>query len=85
MPAPGDQGKANSCTGWAVAYAARSYYVTALESRDVQLPNNIASPNYVYNLARQNLKLPACHAGSSLAAAVDARRPVARPPRARHA
>jgi hypothetical protein len=71
MPAPGSQGKANSCTGWAVAYAARSYYVNAVENRDVQQPSNIASPNYVYNLARQIRNQPACHGGSSLAAAVD--------------
>jgi hypothetical protein len=71
MPSPGDQGKASSCTGWAVAYAARSYYTTAFEDRDLQLPQNIASPNYVYNRARQLSKSAACQGGSSLSSVVD--------------
>src|SRR5579859_7389195 len=31
LPRPGNQGKAGSCTAWAVAYAARGYYTAALE------------------------------------------------------
>ena len=31
MPAVGDQGRLGSCTAWATAYAARSYYTEALE------------------------------------------------------
>src|SRR3981081_3244140 len=71
MPSPGDQGKASSCTGWAGAQAARSYYTTVLENRDLQLPQNIPSPNYVYDRARQAQKRAACEGGSSLSAVVD--------------
>ncbi|MDC7786273.1 C1 family peptidase [Rhodoplanes sp. TEM] len=52
MPPPGRQGKLPSCTAWAVAYAARSYYVATGEGRDVRQATNIASPAYVYHLAR---------------------------------
>ena len=52
MPLPGNQGKLRSCTAWAVAYAARSYYTASLDGRDVSQPQNLASPNYVYHLAR---------------------------------
>src|SRR5882757_1864978 len=70
MPAVGDQGKAGSCVGWAVAYAARGYYTSALDNRDTQLPENLVSPNYVYNLARQVQKKPACAEGTNIHAAV---------------
>ena len=52
MPAVGDQGQLGSCGAWAVAYAARSYYTETQESRDIQKPSNLPSPNYVYHLAR---------------------------------
>lgn len=52
MPPPGRQGRLPSCTAWAVAYAARSYYVSTAEGRDVRQSTNIASPAYVYHLAR---------------------------------
>src|SRR5579871_6742053 len=65
MPAVRHQGKANSCVAWATAYAARSYYTAALENRDVELAENLPSPNFVYALARQISKYEACHKGSS--------------------
>ncbi len=65
MPAVRSQGKANSCVAWATAYAARSYYTAALENRDVELSENLPSPNFVYALARQISKYEACHKGSS--------------------
>ncbi|MBK5960724.1 hypothetical protein CCR97_21325 [Rhodoplanes elegans] len=52
MPLPGRQGKLPSCTAWAVAYAARSYYVATAEGRDVRQAANVPSPAYVYHLAR---------------------------------
>lgn len=52
MPPPGRQGRLPSCTAWAVAYAARSYYVSTAEGRDIRQASNIASPAYVYHLAR---------------------------------
>src|SRR6185369_1485275 len=33
FPTPGDQGNQGSCVGWAVGYAARSYYAVAREGR----------------------------------------------------
>jgi hypothetical protein len=65
LPLPGNQGKAGSCTAWAVAYAARGYYTASLENRDIHLRKNVVSPNYVYNLARQLQNKPACKGGSS--------------------
>jgi Papain family cysteine protease/Domain of unknown function (DUF4384) len=62
MPPVGDQKKLNSCTAWAVAYAARSYYTATLDRRDVRESVNQPSPNYVFHLARQK----DCMAGSSI-------------------
>jgi Papain family cysteine protease/Domain of unknown function (DUF4384) len=62
MPPVGDQKKLNSCTAWAAAYAARSYYTRTLERRDVRENVNQPSPNYVFHLARQK----DCAAGSSI-------------------
>ena len=66
MPAVGDQGRLGSCTAWATAYAARSYYTEALERRDIKQPTNLPSPNYVYHLARRQ----GCNDGSSFDDAV---------------
>ncbi len=55
LPPPGDQGEQNSCVGWTVAYALKSYQEN-LEERwglvagNGQLdPNRIFSPAFVYN------------------------------------
>ena len=66
MPAVGDQGRLGSCTAWATAYAARSYYTEAVERRDIKQPTNLPSPNYVYHLARRQ----GCNDGSSFDDAV---------------
>jgi hypothetical protein len=71
LPRPGNQGKAGSCTAWAVAYAARGYYTSTLENRDVHQRRNIVSPNYVYTLAKQISNKPACQGGSSIYSAVE--------------
>ncbi len=52
MPPVGDQGRLGSCSAWATAYAARSYYTETLEHRDIKEPANLPSPNYVFHLAR---------------------------------
>jgi hypothetical protein len=52
MPPVGDQGGLGSCSAWATAYAARSYYTETLEHRDIKEPTNLPSPNYVFHLAR---------------------------------
>ena len=48
FPPPGDQGKEGSCTAWAVGYAARAYYASAVEGRNVRSPANIPSPGYIF-------------------------------------
>ena len=67
MPPVGDQGKAPSCTAWATAYAARSYYTNTLENWDLRQPANVPSPNYVFYLSRQ----AACDQGSQIGLAVE--------------
>jgi hypothetical protein len=62
MPPVGDQKMLNSCSAWAAAYAARSYYTAALERRDTRQSVNLPSPNYIFHLARQK----DCVAGSSV-------------------
>jgi len=56
MPLPGDQGNLGSCTAWATAYAARSYYTSVFEGRDLHESRNLPSPNFVYHLARKRDK-----------------------------
>ncbi len=53
MPPVGDQGELSSGVAWAVAYAARSYYVGRNENRNISSPEDEASPSYVYHLARR--------------------------------
>lgn len=49
FPRPGDQGRQNSCVGWAVAYSLKGY----LEKRERKWPgtttNQLFSPAYIYN------------------------------------
>lgn len=55
MPPPGQQGKQNSCVGWAVAYALKSYQERIEEGQalvDVYGqpdPNRVFSPAFIYN------------------------------------
>jgi Papain family cysteine protease/Domain of unknown function (DUF4384) len=65
MPKVGNQGNANSCVAWALGYAVRSYYSVALENRDTGRQENIASPNYIYNVAKQLANAKKCDGGSS--------------------
>jgi hypothetical protein len=71
LPEPGNQGRAQSCTAWAIAYAARSYYTSAYESRDTRDLKNVASPAFVFNVAWPRSKTHACNSGISFANAVD--------------
>jgi hypothetical protein len=65
FPTPGEQGALNSCTGWAVGYAARSYYSLRQEGRDTAKAPNIPNPNYIY----QSIRLPNdCASGAFLLA-----------------
>ena len=67
MPPVGDQGELVSGTAWAVAYAARSYYAGRNEGRNVESPENEASPGYVYNLALQG----DCNEGATISKTVE--------------
>jgi hypothetical protein len=49
LPTPGEQGREGSCTAWAVGYAARAYYASAVEGRNVRSAANIPSPGYIYS------------------------------------
>jgi hypothetical protein len=69
LPEPGNQGGAESCTAWATAYAARSYYTSAYEARDTHDLGNIASPAFVYNLSWRH-DGGACNSGSRFSSAV---------------
>ncbi len=57
-----------ACTGWAVGYAARSYYAATVEKRNIRDPNNIPSPSYIYNAIRDPRK---CEGGAFLADAAN--------------
>jgi hypothetical protein len=69
LPDPGDQGKAESCTAWAVGYAARSYYTSAYEARDVHEAQNVPSPAFLYNLSWRRNPKSTCQSGSNFATA----------------
>lgn len=49
MPAPRSQGRLGSCTGWAIAYAGRSYYMAAERKSAPDTDVEIASPAFQYN------------------------------------
>lgn len=55
FPSPGDQGAQNSCVGWAVGYALKSY----LEKKERAWPGNrksqTFSPAYVYNQINEGI------------------------------
>lgn len=67
FPRPGDQGQMGSCVGWAVGYAARSYYAHAVEKRPKATPAHIASPAYIYHTIRKR----SCDDGSMIFDALD--------------
>jgi Papain family cysteine protease/Domain of unknown function (DUF4384) len=67
MPPVGDQGQLGSGIAWAVAYAARSYYAGRNENRDIESPDNEASPAYVFHAARKG----DCAKGATLTDAVE--------------
>jgi len=52
FPTPASQGRLNSCVGFAVGYAARSYYAVKTEGRARNSRKNIPSPSYIYHSIR---------------------------------
>ena len=53
FPVAGHQGKQGSCVGWAVGYAARSYYNSAPEGGGRLTAEEIPSPAYIYDSIRR--------------------------------
>ncbi|HZP20862.1 MAG TPA: GYF domain-containing protein [Bauldia sp.] len=49
MPPPGDQGHQQSCVGWAIAYALKSYQENLELRWGYQNPEHLFSPAYIYN------------------------------------
>ena len=52
FPKPGHQGKQSSCVGWAVGYAARSYYNSTPYGGRLLRADEIPSPAYIYDSIR---------------------------------
>ena len=52
FPVAGHQGKQGSCVGWAVGYAARSYYNSAPGGGPRLTADEIPSPAYIYDSIR---------------------------------
>jgi hypothetical protein len=49
FPAPGSQGRQNSCVGWATAYALKSYQERIEMGWSLSADNHLFSPSWVYN------------------------------------
>ena len=69
FPPPGHQGKQGSCVGWAVGYAARSYYVSGPGGGRHLGADRIPSPAFIYDSIRR--PGAGCDAGSRISAALD--------------
>ncbi len=63
-PTPGDQGSLSTCSGWAVAYSARTI-VAAIQNnwKQSEIDSNTFSPSFIYNQIRTR---PGCDAGASI-------------------
>ncbi len=66
LPKPGNQGELNSCVGWAVAYAAKTYQENILRAWGLNSNDRIFSPSFVYNQINGGQD-----EGSSILSAVD--------------
>lgn len=54
MPIPGDQGEQNSCVGWSMGYAIKTYQEKIkrkweIKSGDEIIPDRVYSPSFLYN------------------------------------
>jgi hypothetical protein len=64
MPPPGQQGEQNSCVGWAVAYALKSYQEKVDEGWTYNLPDGrlsaarVFSPSFIYNQCNHGQNVP---------------------------
>ncbi len=69
FPPAGDQGEQGSCVGWAVGYAARSYYNSQAGGGARLTTHDVPSPAYIYDRIRS--PGASCDDGSRIAAALD--------------
>ena len=69
FPPAGQQGWQGSCVGWAVGYAARSYYNSAAGGGARLTTHDVPSPAYIYDRIRS--PGASCDDGSRIAAALD--------------
>ena len=69
FPPAGQQGDQGSCVGWAVGYAARSYYNSAAGGGARLTTHDVPSPAYIYDRIRS--PGTSCDDGSRIAAALD--------------
>ncbi len=69
FPTPRHQGDQGSCVGWAVGYAARSYYNSAPQGGRRLTVDRIPSPAYIYDSIRAHGA--ACDAGSRISKALE--------------
>lgn len=67
FPMPGNQGHQGSCVGWATAYALKSYHERVEIGWDLDRPEHIFSPAFVYN----QIKIGSCADGSRFKDALD--------------
>ena len=69
FPAARHQGKQGSCVGWAVGYAARSYYNSGPEGGPQLTSDRIPSPAYIYDSIRS--PGDSCDRGAKISDALD--------------
>ena len=69
FPSAGHQGEQSSCVGWAVGYAARSYYNSAPRGGPPLRAHQIPSPAYIYDSIRS--PGASCDDGSRISDALD--------------
>ena len=70
FPRAGDQGDQGSCVGWAVGYAARSYYNSAPGGGRWLREDQIPSPAYIYDALR-GPDDTSCRSGTRISDALD--------------
>jgi len=68
FPEPGDQGKQNSCVGWAVAYALKSYQEGLERSWSIASRQHRFSPAFIYNQLNRS---PDCQSGTTFVEALN--------------
>lgn len=71
FPAPGFQGAQGSCTGWAVSYAARSYYNASSLGKKPSSPSEIYSPSFQYNMTATTPSSPPSCGGAYIYKVLD--------------